>query len=379
MQRSPFQYGTTVSSESFTNREAEFLKLRSNLTSGVNTMLISPRRWGKSSLVEKVTSDIRRKEKQTKVVLIDLFCVSNEHEFLETFAREVIKATSGKWQEWLKSGKEIFRQVIPKISVGLDPDTDFSISFDTHELQKYTEEILNLPELIAQKRGIKVIICLDEFQSLANFAGYESLEKKMRAVWQRQKHVTYCLYGSKRHMMSEIFNSPAKPFFRFGDIIFLPKIQREKWIKFIQKSFDGSGKKIAPELAGKIADQMKCHSWYVQQLAHYTWNLSNKEATESEFTNALNELLQANSPLYEREVELLSATQLNLLKAVAKGETQLTSAAVMNEYQLGTPNNVSKNKQTLLQEDMLMEYEGKLEFLDPAFETWFKKMYRIGS
>src|ERR1041385_6757008 len=101
MKDSPFIYGSTVSVPSFTNREKETEKLRSNLLSGINTMLISPRRWGKSSLVEKVILDIRKKEKKTKIVLIDLFSVSSEEEFMEVFAREVIKASSSKWQEWL--------------------------------------------------------------------------------------------------------------------------------------------------------------------------------------------------------------------------------------------------------------------------------------
>ena len=94
MKDSPFIYGTIVSIQSFTNREAESAKLQSNLLNGINTTIISPRRWGKSSLVEKVIIDINKKDKKTKTVIIDLFSVSSEEEFLEQFAREVIKASS---------------------------------------------------------------------------------------------------------------------------------------------------------------------------------------------------------------------------------------------------------------------------------------------
>jgi hypothetical protein len=120
---------------------------------------------------------------------------------------------------------------------------------------------------------------------------------------------------------------------------------------------------------------MKNHSWYVQQLSHYVWNLTNKKATITEFNNALNELIQANSPLYQKEVEIISATQLNLLKAVAKGETQLTSTAVMQKYLLGTPRNVSKNKTILINNDIIQAANKQYEFVDPAFELWFKKQY----
>jgi hypothetical protein len=374
MKDSPFIYGTTVSVNSFTNREKEAEKLRSNLIYGINTTIISPRRWGKSSLVEKVIHGINKKEKKVKTVIIDLFSVSSEEEFLELYAREVLKASSTKWQEWISLGKEVFKKLIPKFSMSFD-QSDFSLSFDWKELKKYSNEILDLPEIIAKKRALKFIICLDEFQNLSNFNGYSDIEKKMRASWQRHRNVTYCLYGSKRHMMSEIFNNPSKPFYRFGDIMLLPKIERERWNSFILNSFEASGKQISEIVASKIPELMKDHSWYVQQLSHYTWNKTGKKATENEVYAALKELIQANTPLYQKEVESISGTQLNLLKAVAKEETKFTSTAVMQQYKLGTPRNVSKNKNILINNDLIHEINGIYEFLDPAFELWFKKQF----
>ena len=375
MELSPFIYGVTVSKKAFTNREIETKKLYKNLTQGINTSIISPRRWGKSSLVEKVIYDIQQQEKGVSTVIIDLFSVSSTEEFLELFAKEIVKASSAKWQEWLQSGKTFFKHLIPKFSVGIDPATDFSISFDWEELKKHEDEILNLPETIAKKKKIKFIICLDEFQDLASFSDYSILEKKMRATWQRQKNVTYCLYGSKRHMMSEIFNTPSNPFYRFGDIMFLPKISREKWIEFIKKSFSATRKEISDEAAQMIPDSMKNHSWYVQQLAHYTWQNTENKATVKEVKAAFLELIRTNIPFYQKEIETISNTQLNLLKAVANGEKQLTSSKVMQKYKLGTPRNVSKNKTTLMNADIINEEDKCYEFLDPAFEKWFRKQF----
>lgn len=361
---SPFIYGTTVSAHSFTNREKEIEKLRSNLLNGVNTMLISPRRWGKSSLVEKVVREIDGSKRGMKTVTIDLFTVSGEEEFLEIFAREVIKASSTKFEEWLAAGRVFFKQLVPKLNVGLDLQRDFSLSFDWTELKKHSEEILNLPETIAQKRGIRFIICLDEFQNLATFSDFAVLEKKMRSLWQRQQRVTYCLYGSKRHMMT-----------RFGDVMLLDKIALEKWIPFIVGGFKETGKAIEEKDATLIPSLMKNHPWYVQQLAHYTWNMTGKKASPAEIYSALTELLNANSPFYQKEIENLRPTQVNLLKAVARGEKQLTSTVTMQAYRLGTPRNVSKNKMILLNNDLIHEMNGKLELLDPAFELWFREQY----
>lgn len=375
MKDSPFIYGTTVSTNSFTNREVESAKLQSNLMNGINTTIISPRRWGKSSLVEKVISDIKKKNSKHKTVIIDLFSTSSEAEFLEKFAKEVIRSSSTKWQEWLNSGKDFFKKLTPKLSIGIDPHNDFSLSFDWNELRKHSDEVLNLPETIAAKKGIKFIICLDEFQNLAHFNDYPNFEKKMRACWQRHKSVTYCLYGSKRHMMTDIFNNPSKPFYRFGDIMLLQKIQTEKWVSFITDGFKSTGKQIDSKTASAIPKAMKNHSWYVQQLAHYVWNLTQKKATILEVNAALNELIQANSPLYQKEIEIISTTQVNLLKAAAQGETKFTSAAVMQKHLLGTPRNVSKNKTILMNNDIIHEVNQQYEFVDPAFELWFKKQF----
>lgn len=375
MKDSPFIYGNTVSNGAFTNRKKDIEKLYNNLTQGINTMIISPRRWGKSSLVEKVVNNINRKNKDRRIINIDLFSVSSEKEFLEAFAGEIIKVSSNKWEEWIDNSKSFFKQLIPKISFGIDPYTDFSLSFEWEELQKHSDEVLNLPEVIAKKKNFQFIICLDEFQSIASYPSFFDFEKKMRAVWQRQKSVTFCLYGSKRHMMTDIFNNPSKPFYRFGDIILLDKINTKDWIIFIRKGFEKTGKVIEKADAEIIPKLMKNHPWYVQQLAHYTWNLTSEKASVKEIKKALDEVINANTPFYQKEIETMSPTQINLLKAVASNKVQFTSTEVMQKYKLGTPRNVLKNKKVLIKNDIIDDAGGAVSFLDPAFEIWFKKQF----
>lgn len=375
MKQSPFIYGSIVSSDAFTNREVESKKIYNNLVQGINTTIISPRRWGKSSLVEKVIDDINLNEDHIKTVIIDLFTISGEEEFLEIFAKEIIKASSSKWEDWVKSGKELFKQLIPRISMGIDPLNDFSISFNLKELKKHKDEILNLPELIATKKQMNFIICLDEFQNLANYSGYDLFEKRMRANWQRQKKVTYCLYGSKKHMMTDIFNNPSKPFYRFGDTLVLKKISLQNWVEFIINGFKRTGKDISKKDATLIPKLMKNHSWYTQQFSHYIWQKTENKVTKNEIITALEELIYANTPLYQKDIESISNTQLNLLKAIVNKEKQFTSNAVMQKYNLGTPQNVIKNKKKLIKIDIIDEVDGCYELLDPAFELWFLKQF----
>lgn len=372
---SPFIYGKTVSSTAFTNREEELARLFSNLNSGINTILIAPRRWGKSSLVEKTLLLIERKEKHIKTVRLDLFTVSTSEEFLELFARNVIKSSSSKWEEWMNTARTFFKQLVPKLSIGLEPTTDFSLSFDWEELRKHADEVLDLPQRIAAKKKVRFVIAIDEFQQIADFANYQALERLLRAQWQKQNEVTYCLYGSKRHMMTQLFDAPSRPFYRFGDMMLLPKIAMKKWESFIVRSFRKTGKKIKPMHARTIAKRMRNHSWYVQQLAHYVWVRTTEEATEYEIEKANEELMRSNAPLYQMEIDRLSRTQINLLKAILAGEKKLTSEKVMKKYHLGTPRNVSKNRETLIRKDIIQKENYEYAFLDPAFESWFNQTF----
>lgn len=372
--KSPFVFGSTVIDQSFTNRLNEIHRLTNNLNHGINTILISPRRWGKSSLVEKVTSSIRNQNKKIAIVHLDLFAIKSETEFLSEFARICIKAVSSKWQDWSRNAKDIFKNLIPRLVVNTEAG-DFSLEFNPKDLIRYKDEILNLPESLAKSKKMNVIVCIDEFQNIRNYKEGIELEKSLRAYWQRHKHITYCLYGSKRHMMTEIFNASSNPFYRFGDIMFLGKINREEWIKFITKNFKIHKKSIASEQSNWIAEQMEDHPWYVQQLAHYTWVKTAKKVNEDILQSSLEDIINFQKPFFQSTIEGLSSTQLNLLKAIMASEEQLTSTKVMRHYGLGTPNNVRKNIGRLIHLDIIDKYEGSYIFLDPVFKKWMARTF----
>lgn len=123
--------------------------------------MVSPRRWGKSSLVKRVSQDVNGRN--LKIIQLDLLGLQDEAEFYKVLATATIKGTSNKLEEWLQTAKDFFRQVTPKISVGPDPHQDFEISFDWNELERNYQEILNLPEKIAEEKGIRIVVCIDEF------------------------------------------------------------------------------------------------------------------------------------------------------------------------------------------------------------------------
>jgi len=370
---SPFNFGSTVSGESFINRLEEKARLEGNLTSLINTIIISPRRWGKSSLVEQVTKEITIKSKDYIVVKIDLFSVYSEEDFLQLYLRKVISAASSSLDDFTESVKLFFKRMVPKLTFS----TDFGnveVEFDKKQLTKHRDEILNLPETIANQKGKKFIICIDEFQNVADFDEKYRFEKMMRSFWQLHKNVGYCLYGSKRHMMTDMFNSSSRAFYRFGDLFLLKKISKDHWIEFIVDQFRKSKKEIDSKLAEIMVELMDCHSWYTQQIAHTTWLLTHEKCNEDIVSKAYDNIIESQEPFHQNIIQSLSAKQFNLLKAVLSEETQYTSQRVMVEYELGTSNNVRKNLARLVDKDIIDSNQGKYEFLDPLFKAYLNKL-----
>ncbi len=372
---SPFDFGGTVSLGGFTNRDVELARLKTNMVSGINTILISPRRWGKSSLVEQAAIQVQRQRKDVRVAVMDLFTAASLEEFLEGYASAILAATSTKWEERVRDAKTFFKAIVPKINVGTEPMSEVSIGFEWKEARKHAGDILDLPERIAEAKKLKLVVCIDEFQNLADWGGRDNVEKLLRAHWQRHKHVSYCLYGSKRHMMRELFNTARQPFYRFGDIIWLERIAVEHWVPFIQERFKSTGRSITPELAASLARTMAGHPWYVQQLAHFTWARAGRKVKAADLRAALDLQIASNHPLYQRECEIMSRTQVNLIKAILSGEAQLTAARVMYDYQLGTPRNVQKARMGLERNDVIDKTADGYELLDPGFALWFGREF----
>ncbi len=372
---SPFQYGKIVSGSTFVNRTREKELVRQHFRSGVNTVLISPRRWGKTSLVKeaiRLTPD-----KGLKFVFIDLFTIWDECEFLTVYAREVMKATMNKREELLKDARKWFKKLLPVLSFGIDPSNEISIRFNWEEAIKHRDEIINLPETIARQKGIRIVVCVDEFQNITKFPDHLTVENELRSSWQHHQKVAYCLLGSKRHMMLELFNQPERPFYRFGDLILLDKIAISEWIPFIIERFAGSGKTITEDDAGNIIRLMKNHPYYIQMYCDYVWTLTADVVTEEILERALEEMIAHSSFVFQGDIENLSITQVNLIKAIISGETQFTSKRVMDRYKLGTPRNVSRNKEVLFSKDILDTGNNTISLLDPLFENWFRNTFKV--
>ena len=371
----PFVFGVRVEGDAFTDRREETERLKANFTYGVNTILISPRRMGKTLLVDKVCSLVESDD--IKIARIDAFGCRSENDSINAFATAVVRATSNKWEEWMENAKVFLSRFVPKISFGQDPLNDFSLSLEYNASNQTTEEVLRLPEVIAQSKGYRIVVCIDEFQQIGDFPESLAFQKKLRGIWQLQSHVSYCLYGSKKHMMEQMFQNQSYPFYRFGDFFYLNKIGEEDWVEYICQRFEATSKHISEELAREICQVTDRYSSYVQQLAWFVWlrTADGASATSGDVQYGIDRLLDACEPLFIQQTEDLSAYQMNFLHALVNGvHTGFTQSAILNSYRLGTAANITRLKKALVEKDLIMTTAPKhLEMSDPILALWLKK------
>jgi hypothetical protein len=373
--KAPFIYGKVVSGEDFTDREKELERLVVNFISGTNTILLSPRRWGKSSLILKAAEEAIARDPSLKVVFIDLFNIRSEADFYKILAEKVIMAVSDKIEQITVNVKKFMKQWIPRIS--FSPDTSHQVSFglDWNELRKEPYEILDMAENIAISKGIQLIVCIDEFQNIAYYEDPLAFQKILRSSWQKHHHVTYCLFGSKRHMLLEVFSSPSMPFYKFGDLIFLEKIPANIWTPFIKNRFQKTGKSISLSEAEKIATTVDLHPYYVQQLAQICWLRSDRSTNDSIVDEAIDHLILQMSLLFQGITENLTTPQLNFLKALLDGITSYSSNETIRKYSLGSSSNVYRITKALIQKEIIDDYKEVIQFLDPVYALWLKHYY----
>lgn len=371
----PFVFGVRVEGDTFTDRKEETQRLTANFKYGINTILISPRRMGKTSLVDKVCSLVEGDD--IKIARIDAFGCRSESDFINAFATAIVRATSNKWEEWMENAKVFLSRFVPKISFGQDPLNDFSLSLEYKENSQAIEDVLKLPEVIAQSKNFRIVVCIDEFQQIGDFPDSLSFQKKIRGVWQLQSHVSYCLYGSKKHMMEQMFQNPSYPFYRFGDFFYLDKIGEEDWVKYICQRFETTGKHISDDLAREICRVTDRYSSYVQQLAWLVWlrTAESASATSGDVKFGIDRLLDACEPLFIQQTEDLSSYQMNFLHALVDGvHTGFTQSAVLNSYRLGTAANITRLKKALMQKDLVLTTAPRhLDMSDPILALWLKK------
>lgn len=372
----PFVYGEVVPGEAFVDREVELDRLVADLGNGQKVFLISPRRYGKSSLIRQALESLRRRGALTVEVTVSSY--SSYLAFLEGYAR-AIAAVESKWDRartWLTEAISSTRPEIryePK-DTGLGR---FSVAFPlvttARDLNRLANEVFALPGRLAAERKRTIVVALDEFQAIDSFNG-GSVEHALRAAAQHQRQVGYVFAGSEPSLMEKMIG-PRRPFYKAGPVMRLQKISPTVFGDFIERRFAKSGIKPEPGLAEAIVDLSGNLPYDVQRLAHETWDdvraRGGRKATLEDLHGTLARLLSEQETLFEALWQRLTLQQRATLRAVVlQAGREIHSADARSRHRLGGPSSIQTALAALTKQDVLLKEGPRYVVVDSLLREW---------
>ena len=375
----PFVYGEIVPVAAFVDREVELDRLSRDLLAGQKVFLISPRRYGKSSLVRQALRSAARSGAITVDVQVSSY--SSYVAFLEGYARALAAAETRleRARSWLT---EMFSGVRPEVRI--EPDEagrgQLAVSFPAvrsdRDVSRLAEQVFALPGRIAEARRKRVAIALDEFQGIAAFNG-GSVEHALRAAVQQQRQVGYVFSGSEPTLMERMLGR-SRPFYKAGPVMRLQKIPGDRFAKFIEARFRATGFRPAPGLGAAIVDLAGNLPYDVQRLAHEVWDDvkadGKRAAGVDDLHETLKRLLGEHETLFEGTWQRLTLAQRGALRAaVLEDGEELLSADVRSRHRLSGTSTVQASLAALVREDILTRDGPRYAVVDSLFREWIAR------
>jgi len=368
---SPFKYGMIAEGSTFAERQDDVSRLYSNLSNKTNTVVIAPRKWGKSSLVKQVVQQLSTYSFY-RFCFLDLLKVRNADEFYQHFANEVIKCITPNMDERIRLARDFLKGFSPRLGLNFE-SSDFNLQFDYKT--EFSQSVLGMANDIASKKGLVIYVFIDNFQALEHFDKSADFINKLSSAWENQPNVVFCIYGSKRSYLDKLFSKSESPMYKFCSVFYLEKMPINSLATYISQRFRETNKSIANNLCNRIVTLMDRHPLYVQQLAHIVWERTTGTVEESTIEKATEELIDRNLLLFQRDFENLSNIQINFLKALTDGiQENFTSGKVIREYHLNSSPATLRAIEALEKKEIIERYNNRFEFIDPAFKLWLKKI-----
>ncbi len=375
----PFIYGEVVPAGSFADREAELDRLVRDLSARQKVFLISPRRYGKSSLIRQALAAVARRGALT--VELQVSSYSSYLGFLEGYAR-ALASVETRWEgarAWLT---EVITSTRPEVR--FEPkDTGIgrvSVAFPSvtspRDVARLANEVFGLPGRLAAERNRTVIVALDEFQAIEAFNG-GSVEHAIRAATQLQRHVGYVFAGSEPSLMEKMIG-PKRPFYKAGPVMRLHKIPADVFAAFLEARFARTGIRPAAGLGAAIVELAGNLPYDVQRLAHETWDdvraEGGRKATADQLHATLLRLLGEQDTLFEAVWQRLTLAQRAVLRAVVVQDgRELLSSDARSRHRLGGPSSIQASLAALMKQDLLLKEGTRYVVVDSLLREWIAR------
>jgi hypothetical protein len=377
--QNPFVYGEVVPDDAFVGREVELDRLIGDLAGGQKVFLISPRRYGKSSLIRQALTALARRNVLTVEITVSSY--SSYLAFLEGYARALatIQSRADRTRSWLTGA---IRTTQPEIRY--EPSDRglgrFAVAFPQvrgdKDIAKLANEVFALPGQLAAERKRPVVVALDEFQAIDGFNG-GSVEHALRGAVQHQRQVGYVFAGSEPSLMEKMIG-PRRPFYKAGPVMRLEKIPADVFAEFIERRFTKSGIRAEPGLGSAIVDLSGNLPYDVQRLAHETWDdlrgVGGRRAGLDHLHATLARLLAEQATLFEAIWQHLTLAQRASLRAVVLQDgRELLSSDARARHRLGGASSVQTSLAALTKQDLLLKEGPRYVVVDSLLREWIAR------
>ena len=372
----PFVYGEIVPLEAFANRVIELDRLVTDLAEGQKVFLISPRRYGKSSLVRQALAQLARKRILTLELTVSSF--SSYVAFLEGYARALLalETKAEKARGWMR---ELFPASRPDVRLEPGPSgAALAVAFPAvrtpRDASRLAEEVFALPGLLAARLKRQIVIALDEFQAVTAFDNGQ-VEHALRAAVQQQRQVGYVFAGSEPSLMEQMVGM-KRPFYKAGPVMRLERIPADEFAAFLEARFAATGLKPEAGLGDAIVDLAGNLPYDVQRLAHETWDrattLKRRTVGLEDLHATLHRLLGEQQMLFEATWLRLTLGQRAALRAVVLEQgLELLATETRHRHRLGGASSVQTALAALVRQDLVArEPDGRSVVVESLLREW---------
>ena len=370
----PFSYGTIVKGNNFCDREDECTRIVNTLSGGNNIVLYAPRRYGKTSLIFKAIEQLENAG--FLCIYFDFMPVFSP----ESFVRLYTKALAAK-QSNLNKFSQIFSSIIktirPVLSFGTDGLPEFSIDFaNTKVDETVIAQLLEIPETLAEKNK-RVFIFFDEFQEITKLKNI-NFEALLRSKVQQQQKTNYLFFGSKTHLLKEMFNDKRKAFYHSALQMSLGPLPQKDTIAFLHTKFLSSNIYLDDAVAEYIIEVAADIPHYIQLLASEIWqNMINSQETITKeiVDKSAQRLLGLKSDYYMELFDRQSLNQKQLLKALTLGRKNIFSADYIKKHRLSAISTIQRSVKELIDDGIIEKKKDEYFITDPFFKLFIEQYY----
>ncbi len=374
MNTNPFLVKGYTSKNFFCNRLSELKILKTNFENGVNTTLISPRKIGKSGLINRFFDELKSR-KDVESLYIDIFSSASMSDFIKLLAEAILR----KFPQKTRIGAGFLRylqRLRPVIT--FDPLTgnpQIQIAYQTDSEKEHS--LFGLFEFLEQQDK-SIVLAIDEFQQISTYPE-KNIEHLLRTYIQSIKNIHFIFCGSNEHMMTEMFSSAKRPFFASTRLLFLDKLDAAEYGAFIKHHFQKNNKQISEEAIQFILDWTKRHTFYTQNVCNAVFAREEEKIVPDVVKTVIADILKENEPFYFQYRQFLTSSQWNFLIALAKEEElkQVTSQRFISTYNIGTPANSKRILLSLLEKELILRVQNNTiyKIYDVFFMRWLQITY----